>query len=278
MEVRNANGQMYPKNTFVAIRASISRHLRAHPFNKTFYLVTDKEFYKSNQMFLAMKQKIKREGPDAIKHHPHITDEDFEKLRSSNILVTSNPQGLQRKVWFDIMIGFGPRDLEDQRSFTNRTFTVKTDDRGIKFVEMVASEITKNHRGELSDDECERSPRIYAINTPVCPVSSFELYLSKRNPKSTHFFQKPICKFQSSEDVWYTKRLIGKKTLRDMMKNLSKKARLSKIYTNHSVRETPVDLLAHSGVPDREIIRTTGSKCEAIASMNSYNADSSDNQ
>ena len=63
-----------------------------------------------------------------------------------------------------------------------------------------------------------------------------------------------------------------------MMKNLSKEARLSKIYTNHSVRETPVDLLAHSGVPDREIIRTTGSKCEAIASMNSYNADSSDNQ
>jgi hypothetical protein len=82
MEVRNANGQMYPKNTFVGIRASISKHLRAHPFNKTFYLVTDKEFYKSNQMFLAMKQKIKREGPDAIKHHPHITDEDFEKLKN----------------------------------------------------------------------------------------------------------------------------------------------------------------------------------------------------
>ena len=41
--------------------------------------MTDKEFHKSNQMFLAMIKKIKREGLDATKHHPHITDEDLEK-------------------------------------------------------------------------------------------------------------------------------------------------------------------------------------------------------
>ena len=74
VEVRNANGQMHSKSTFVRIRASISRHLRAPPFNKTFSLMTDKEFHKSNQMFLAMIKKIKREGLDATKHHPHITD------------------------------------------------------------------------------------------------------------------------------------------------------------------------------------------------------------
>ena len=78
-EVRNANGQMYSKSTFVRIRASISRHLRAPPFNKTFSLMTAKEFHKSNQMFLAMIKKIKREGLDATKHHPHITDGDLEK-------------------------------------------------------------------------------------------------------------------------------------------------------------------------------------------------------
>jgi hypothetical protein len=45
--------------------------------------MTDKEFHKSNQMFLAMIKKIKREGLDATKHHPHITDGDLEKLKIS---------------------------------------------------------------------------------------------------------------------------------------------------------------------------------------------------
>ena len=72
-EVRNANGQMY-SNTFVGIRAP--------PFNKTFSLMTDKEFHKSNQMFLAMIKKIKREDLDVTKHHLQITDGDLEKLRS----------------------------------------------------------------------------------------------------------------------------------------------------------------------------------------------------
>ena len=64
--------------------------------------------------------------------------------------------------------------------------------------------------------------------------------------------------------------------LNDMMKHLSKDAGLSTIYTNHSVRATTVDLLAHSGVPDREIMHITGHKCGA--SLSSYNADSSNNQ
>ena len=75
-EVRNANGQMYSKSTFVGIRAP--------SFNKTFSLMTDKEFHQCNQMFLAMIKKIKREDLDVTKHHLHITDGDLEKLRSSD--------------------------------------------------------------------------------------------------------------------------------------------------------------------------------------------------
>ena len=90
------------------------------------------------------------------------------------------------------------------------------------------------------------------------------------------FFQLPKCKFQYSEDVWYTTRPIGEKRLNDMMKNLSKDVGLSKVYTNHSVRATTVNLLTHSGVPDREIMHITGHKCEA--SLSSYNAESSENQ
>ena len=76
--------------------------------------------------------------------------------------------------------------------------------------------------------------------------------------------------------VWYTTQPIGEKILNDMMKNLSKDAGLSKIYTNHSVRATTVNLLTHCGVPDKEIMHITGHKCEANLSF--YNADLSDNQ
>ncbi|CAC5407170.1 unnamed protein product [Mytilus coruscus] len=59
-EVRNTDGQLYAKRTFVGIRASTNRYLRAPPCNKSFSLLEDKhEFHKSNQMFTAMIKKLR---------------------------------------------------------------------------------------------------------------------------------------------------------------------------------------------------------------------------
>ncbi len=219
---------------------------------------------------------MQREGLDVTKHHAFISEGDLEKLRASGVLTTENPKGLLRKVWFDIMLGFGRRGRENQRSFTSETFAVQHDDRGFKYVEMVASETTKNHRGGLVDDNFEKSPHIYATNKPGCPFESFEMYLAKRNPNSPHFFQLPRSKFDISDETWYTTRPYGERMLNDMMKGLSKDAALSKNYTNHCIRATTINMLAHSGVSDREIMKITGHKCEA--SLNSYHSDSSDRQ
>lgn len=189
------------------------------------------------------------------------------------VLVTSNPKGLLRKVWFDVMLGIGRCGREIRGplpivpSLSNEMIVV--------FVEMVASETTRNHRG-LCDNDFERSPHIYAKNTPACPVYSFELYLSKRNPNSANFFQLPKCKCQNSDDGYYTRRPIGEQILNDMKKYLSKDAAFTNIYTNHCVRATALNMVAHSGVPDVQIMRITGHKCEA--SLSSYNTDSSNNQ
>ncbi|CAC5407169.1 KCTD1_15 [Mytilus coruscus] len=61
-----------------------------------------------------------------------------------------------------------------------------------------------------------------------------------------------------------------------MMKAISKDAWLTKLYTNHCVHATTINVLAHSGVSDREIMNITGHKCES--SLNSYHSDSSDKQ
>ncbi|CAG2211426.1 KCTD1_15 [Mytilus edulis] len=203
-------------------------------------------------------------------------DGDLEKLRLSGVLSTKNPKALLRKVWFDILLGFGRRGRENQRTFTDKTFAINQDDRGFKYIEMVVSETTKNHRGGLGDDNFEKSPRVYATYKQGCPVESFEFYMDKRNPKSDCFFQLPRIKILDSDNTWYTSRPYGIRMLNDMMKSISKDAGLSKVYTNHCVRATTINVLAHSGVSDREIMKITGHKCER--SLNSYHSDSSDKQ
>ncbi|KAJ8305693.1 hypothetical protein KUTeg_016238 [Tegillarca granosa] len=51
---------------------------------------------------------------------------------------------------------------------------------------------------------------------------------------------------------------------------------INHVYTNNSVRASTVTVLAQANVPNREIMKITGHKCEA--SLNSYNADSSEKQ
>ncbi|CAC5384088.1 unnamed protein product [Mytilus coruscus] len=275
-QVRSTNGNFYSKSTFFGIRASISRHLRSPPYNRPESLMADKSLYTSNQMFTAMLRKLEREGLDRTKHHPSIAEGDLEKLRNSNVLSLENPKSLQRKVWFDIMLSFGRRGRENQRKFSDNTFALQKDSRGIEYVEFQMSETTKNHKGDQTDDDFERNPRMYATGNDNCPIKSFQKYMSKRCTSSTHFFQQPRAKVNKDDIAWYTSRPVGEKMLNYMMKQISTEAKLSKIYTNHCVRATTVTVLSHVGVSNREIMKITGHKCES--SLDSYNADSSEAQ
>jgi hypothetical protein len=54
----------------------------------------------------------------------------------------------------------------------------------INLRKLVKSEQTKNHQGTTNEDESDGG-RMYATGSKMCPVSSFEKYLSKRNSKTT---------------------------------------------------------------------------------------------
>ncbi|KAJ8316763.1 hypothetical protein KUTeg_005709 [Tegillarca granosa] len=275
-EVRNTDGKLYAKSTYVGIRAAINRHLSSPPHNKKFNILTDLDFHLSNKMFNSMLKKIQAEGLHKASHYPPITEGDMEKLRSSEILSLGSAKTLQYKVWFSLMLHLGRRGRENLRNFTENTFQVKSDDLGIEYVEMVSSETTKNHQGDLSDKSFETKPRMYATGENDCPVLAFKKYIEKRNPSSQYFFQQPRPRVTESDNIWYTIRPVGEKSLNNFMKQISEAAKLSKVYTNHSVRASTVKILAHAGVPNREIMKITGHKCEA--SLDSYNADSSDKQ
>lgn len=57
-EVRNTDGKLYVKNTFVGICAPINRYLRSPPHYKNFNILTDSDFHFSNQMFNSILKNI----------------------------------------------------------------------------------------------------------------------------------------------------------------------------------------------------------------------------
>ena len=83
---------------------------------------------------------------------------------------------------------------------------------------------------------------------PNCPVISFKKYLQKLNSRNEFLFQRPKKSFDSGSDVWYDNQVVGENSILKMMKVISKKAELSHIYTNHSIRATSVTVLDDSGL------------------------------
>ena len=92
-------------------------------------------------------------------------------------------------------------------------------------------------------------------NSSLCPVSSFKMYLDLLNPDSTAFFQYP-----NKKKTGFTKEVIRKNPLGDMMKEISKEAKLSRTYTNHQIRRTTVTGMKRSGFTLEQISHVTKHK------------------
>ena len=63
------------------------------------------EFSLSHKTFGAVIRKLKMFGKDELRHHPQITVDDMARKQAS--LDLSTPQGLQHKVFLDIVLYFG---------------------------------------------------------------------------------------------------------------------------------------------------------------------------
>jgi len=84
-------------------------------------------------------------------------------------------------------------------------------------------------------------------------------YLDLIPPTVNCLFPKPLKNFSAGR--WYShKEVVGKNTLNEVMKNISKDASLSMIYTNHCIRSSIVTTLSDIGVPPQEIQLVTGHK------------------
>ena len=69
-----------------------------------------------------------------------------------------------------------------------------------------------------------------------------------------------------------TTKQIGKNSIGDFMKKISKRLQLSRLYTNHEIRHTTVTVLSNAGFPTRDIMNLTKHRNEK--SIKSYVRDS----
>ena len=115
----------------------------------------------------------------------------------------TTPEGLVRKVWFDIQLHFGRRGKEGNRQLTKGSFAVFADENGQKYASMTFNEETKNHKDPQERKKDSRRGYMYALPGNLrCPVASLEKYLSLLPPNAPAFYMHPKKSAASSDDIW----------------------------------------------------------------------------
>ena len=265
VEVRRADGSHYKTTSLHSIRAGINRHLKS-VHSEIIDITKDVEFTNANVAFKAATVQLKKIGKGDVKHHEAIDLADIETIYKSSVFDQDSPAGLQAKVWFELSLFLCRRGRENLKDLKKDHFEVKKDANGREYVTQVVDELTKKTREDNLSSRTDGG-RMYATGQADCPVASYKKYQDKLNKDNDKLFQTPKTSVPQS-GPWYKKSSVGKNTLGAMMSSISKKAELSRIYTNHCVRATCIGILDKAGFADRDICQVSGHNNES--SLSSY--------
>ena len=151
----------------------------------------------------------------------------------------------------------GYRGKEGLRNLSKDSFVVNRSADGNEFIEITFNEKTKETQGDSISVALNALHNDHHVITTMndsnlCPVEFYKRYVYLLNPAINGFFQYP-----NKEKKGFTKEAIRKNTLGTMMKDISEKAGLSCIYTNHQIRKTTATGLRRSGYTLEQIAHVT---------------------
>lgn len=200
--VINGKGEQYGLSSYIGLRAGLNRHINDPPLSLSWCLLKDTEFTTSNNVFTGVVKMLRKKGLDTTAHHSSITDSDFNAIK--RILNPNTPEGLVNKVWFDIQLHFGRRGNEGNRQLKPSSFTIKTDENGVKYATLTFNEHTKNHNDPQARNRESTRGFMYELpGDPLCPVSSLAKYLSLLPRDAPAFYLHPRRKVNVDIDnVW----------------------------------------------------------------------------
>ncbi|PFX17236.1 hypothetical protein AWC38_SpisGene18454 [Stylophora pistillata] len=278
-EERNKSGESHSKTSHLGFMHSFERYLNAPTLSRGLKLSSDPRFKRSNEMLNAQIVRLKLQGKENVTHKPAIESEDLIKLKASPAIALNNPLALLRNVWFHVILFFCRRGREGQRQLKKTSFKFEVDALGRRFVTMAHDEATKNHPGRVTDvSSNEKLARMYETPEENDGYKALKFYMAKLNPRCDAFFQYPKknSKEKYDDKVWFDARPIGGNKLDGMMKSISEEAKLSKMYTNHSLRATEITLWSNAGVENHHIMAISGHRGEQ--SLLHYNTQPSRSQ
>ena len=100
INLRQQNGELYTKNSFLVSRQSLNRYLRSHHVFKTFNFIDGQEFNEANTAFQSTCKQMREQGKSKVHHKPTIQKGDMQKLHSHpRGFNTDIPSGLLNKVF-----------------------------------------------------------------------------------------------------------------------------------------------------------------------------------
>ena len=192
-EARNKDGGNYSRNTLLGFRNGLERYLNNPPYKKGIHIATDPVFQQSNQMLDAKLKDMKKHGEQSVKHKPAIEREDLRRLRESDVISPTTPQGLLFNVWFHVTLYFCRRGREGQRNLTKSSFLFLQDENNRWYATMAHDESSKTRQGGIDDTATnyEKLGRMYQTHHQNDGFNALRLYSSKLNPACNAFFQFP---------------------------------------------------------------------------------------
>ena len=131
--VRKIDHSSYSRNSMYTLRYGLQNYIK-----KTFKIdiISHETFRPSNEIFCAVLVQLKKNGMGSVIHKKPRTPEDFSKLYSYDVLSASTPEGLQNKVFVDLMVQLCNRGRENLRDLRREDFELNTDSSGTRYVSM----------------------------------------------------------------------------------------------------------------------------------------------
>jgi hypothetical protein len=200
--LRKNDGTLYTKKSMHAIRYGLHRHF----LKKDVDITKVENFKESSRVYKSMMVKLKQAGKGCVQHKSPISEEDMAKIFASHLLDIATPEGLQNKVFFDVILYFANRGRENLRSMTACDFDVKVDEQNRRYI-VRHDNLTKCRRG--NDDETF-SGHIYEIpGSSRCPVTSFLAFKDVLNPGKECMWQRPKPIAPTDGSPWYMNSPMG---------------------------------------------------------------------
>ncbi|XP_061191032.1 uncharacterized protein LOC133199202 [Saccostrea echinata] len=236
LEMKKPDGKHYAGTSVMSIRYGLQKHflkLRNED------IIRNEKYSSCNKMFKEVLVKLRKEEIEFQKGRISIHPDDVAKLYNT-VFSTDSPKGLQRKTIFEFIYYFCDRGREHLRRVRKEDFVFSKDASGREYVTVKGRYSKKESREKLDTEPA----RMYDHpGNPMCPVTSFKKYLTKLNPINPYFWQRPRKLYDPSDTIWYENSPLGKNTLSSLMINLSVEAKLSKKYSNSSIRATNITIL-----------------------------------